>query len=165
MAPASPVVRQRRKVLDADFHPRVLVCPMSFFTDLRREVKPFEFFCSALGIVALLLTLPFVVIAGGRVEGWAIGAVLWLVMWAVGLGLSKFAQSIDGPQAIGIAGMSFMVRAWVAFGILFLVAAKYDRIAGLTAATVFAAAFTFDLAGRTMLNALKTKSRQQGVNL
>ena len=138
---------------------------MSFAAEVRSQVKPFDFFCSSLGLFALLLTLPFVFIADGKLSGWFIGAALWVVSWVVGLALARFAQNLDGPQAIGIAGMSFMVRAWIAFAILFIVAAKYDRIAGITAAAVFAAGFTLDLAGRTMLNALKSKSREHGVSL
>lgn len=136
---------------------------MSFLGAVRREVNPFEFFCSILGLIALVLAIPVVLLAGVPFSGWWIGAALWLGSWVLGLSLTRFAVNLDGPQAIGVSGMSFMVRAWLVFGLLFVIAAKYDRIAGLTAAGVFVSAFTFDLMGRTMLHALHAKSRQAGV--
>lgn len=127
---------------------------------IRREVKPFEFMCATLGMFVALLALPVVIASGAPVEGWMIGLMIWLGSWALGLAIGKFATNLDSPQAIGISGMSFMVRAWTVFGTLFVVAAKYDRVAGLTAGAVFGAAFTFDLMGRTMLHALRSKSAQ-----
>ena len=126
-------------------------------TALRRSVNPFEFVCSTIGLVGVLLTLPVVIAVSAPMSGWAIGAALWVASWIGALFIAKFAVGLDGPQAIGISGMSFMVRAWIVFGILFVVAAKYDKDAGVTAAAVFMAGFTLDLMGRTMLHALHSK--------
>lgn len=137
---------------------------MKLIDDMRREVKPFEFVCASFGFLGLLLTLPFVLIGGGPFDGWWIGTLLWVVSWIAQIALMKFAVNLDGPQAVGISGLSFMARAWIVFGVLFVVAKRYDETAGLVAAGVFLAAFTFDLVGRMMLHALRMKTAQTEVH-
>jgi uncharacterized membrane protein (DUF485 family) len=132
-------------------------------TALRRQVNPFEFMCSTIGIFGVLLTIPVVIAVAAPMTGWGLGAVLFLGSWILAMVIGRFAGNLDSAQAIGITGMSFMVRAWLVFGILFVVAAKGDKTVGLTAAGVFLAGFTLDLMGRTMLHALHSKQRAEGI--
>ena len=89
---------------------------MKLIDDMRREVKPFEFVCASFGFIALALTLPFVLISGGPFDGWGSARCLWVVAGSPDRADMKFAVNLDGPQAIGISGLSFMVRAWIVFG-------------------------------------------------
>lgn len=130
---------------------------------LKRQVNPFEFMCSTMGIFAVLVTLPVVIAVAAPMSGWVLGAALFLGSWLLAMAIGRFAGNLDSTQAIGITGMGFMVRAWTVFGILFVVAAKHDETVGLTAAGVFLAGFTLDLMGRTMLHALHSKQRVEGI--
>ena len=76
---------------------------------------------------------------------------------------SRPSRNTDCMNARGSsAGISsFIARAWLIAIILFVVAARFDRTAGLTAAGVFLAAFTFDLMGRTLLFTVNERARKQ----
>ena len=118
------------------------------------------FLLSAIGMVVAILTLPVVLVAGGPVEGWVLGVVLWAANWGAALWLSKASAGMSAPYAVGLSGASFIARAWMVAIVLFVVALTYDRTVGLVAAGVFLAAFTFDLAGRTALYAARQKQQE-----
>ncbi len=126
-----------------------------------REMRPIVFIASTLGLLAAFLALPVVIIAGGSIAGWALGLGLWLGNWLVQLGMAKVSLGLAPTTAVGISGVSFIARAWLIAIILFIVAARFDRTAGLTAAGVFLAAFTFDLMGRTLLFTVNERARKQ----
>jgi hypothetical protein len=122
--------------------------------------RPFEFVLSVLGLIAVVLALPVVLLLGGPVSGWLLGAVLWAANWGAQLTLARFAVNMPATHAVGLSGFSFIGRAWLVAAILFVVALKFSETAGLTAAGVFLVAFTFDLMGRTLLFA--TRERERG---
>lgn len=105
---------------------------------------------SLLGLVGLLLALPVVLLAGVGIGGWFLGAGLWIVNWAAALLTTRVSFRITAPAAVGVSGISFIARAWFVAIILFVVAIRFSEIAALTAAAVFLAAFTLDLAGRAL---------------
>jgi hypothetical protein len=126
-----------------------------------REMRPIVFIASALGLIAAFLALPVVLFAGGPISGWALGVGLWLANWLAQLAMAKVAFGLQPTTAVGISGVSFIARAWIIAIVLFIVAARFDRTAGLTAAGVFLAAFTFDLMGRTLLFTVNERARKQ----
>ena len=65
--------------------------------------------------------------------------------------------NVQPTAAVGLAGISFITRAWLVAIILFVIALNYDREIGLTAGIVFLIAFTCDLAGRTALFAMRQR--------
>lgn len=121
---------------------------------------PRTFLLSAIGMVVAILTLPVVLLSGGPFEGWLIGVALWGANWGAALWMSKASSGMSAPYAVGLSGASFIARAWMIAIVLFVVALTYDRVAGLVAAGVFLAAFTFDLVGRTALFAARQKHRE-----
>lgn len=118
------------------------------------------FLLSAIGLLAAILTLPVVLLAGGPIEGWILGIGLWLVNWGASLWLAKASSGMSAPYAVGLSGASFIARAWLVAIILFVVALAYDKTVGLVAAGVFLVAFTFDLVGRTVLFAARQKHQE-----
>ncbi len=98
---------------------------------------------------------PLVLLLGGPLNGWLLGVVLWSVNWGLQLWTAKVALGSTPTVAVGMSGVSFISRAWLTAIVLFVIALKYDKTIGLTAAGVFLAAFTCDLAGRTMLFAMR----------
>jgi hypothetical protein len=113
---------------------------------------------SAIGLIVAVLTLPIVLLAGGPLNGWVLGVVLWSANWSLQLLTGKLALNVSPTAAVGLAGVSFISRAWLVAIVLFVIALGYDEQIGLTAAAVFLVAFTFDLAGRTVLFALRQRA-------
>jgi hypothetical protein len=117
--------------------------------------RPVVAIASCIGLIVAFLMLPVVLILGGPLNGWVLGVVLWGANWSLQLATGKFAVTVSPTAAVGLAGISFITRAWLTAGILFVIALKYDETIGLVAAGVFLVAFTCDLAGRTVLYALR----------
>jgi hypothetical protein len=121
--------------------------------------RPIEFVFSVLGLTVGVLALPIALLFGGTAAGWLLGMVLFAAYWASGIALSRVALNLPPMHAVGVAGLSFIIRVWVVFGLLLGVALKNSTL-GVTAMLVFAAAFTFDLLGRLVLFSLRNKTRQ-----
>jgi hypothetical protein len=117
--------------------------------------RPFEFVLAVLGLIAVVIALPVVLLLGGPFSGWLLGAALWAANWGAQIALARFAVDMPATTAVGLSGFSFIGRAWLVAAILFVVALRFSERAGLTAAGVFLVAFTLDLMGRTMLFSLR----------
>lgn len=124
------------------------------------RANPTEFVLAILGFIVLLLALPVVLLLDGPMGGWLLGAGLFAASWAAQRFITKVSEGLDPTQAVGLTGISSIGRAIVVVMILFVVALKVDETVGLTAGGVFAAAFTFDLMGRTTLFAIREKQRK-----
>lgn len=119
--------------------------------------RPVVAIASSIGVIVAVLTLPVVLLLGGPLNGWVLGLALWSANWAAQIFTAKIAMGVTPTAAVGMSGISFISRAWLVAGFLFVVALKYDETIGLVAAGVFLAAFTCDLLGRTVLFALRQK--------
>jgi hypothetical protein len=113
---------------------------------------------SAIGLIVAVLTLPIVLLAGGPLNGWVLGVVLWVANWSLQLLTGKLVVNASPAAAVGLSGVSFITRAWLVAIILFVIALNYDEEIGLTAGAVFLVAFTCDLLGRTVLFALRQRA-------
>jgi hypothetical protein len=113
---------------------------------------------SAIGLIVAVLTLPIVLLAGGPLNGWVLGVVLWVANWSLQLLTGKLVVNASPGAAVGLSGVSFITRAWLVAIILFVIALNYDEEIGLTAGAVFLVAFTCDLLGRTVLFALRQRA-------
>jgi hypothetical protein len=120
--------------------------------------RPLIAIASGIGIIVAVLTLPVVLLAGGPLNGWVLGVVLWSANWSLQLLTGKIAMNASPTAAVGLSGVSFISRAWLVAIILFVIALRYDEEIGLTAGCVFLVAFTCDLVGRTLLFALRQRA-------
>ncbi|CAN0404357.1 unnamed protein product, partial [Phaeothamnion confervicola] len=73
---------------------------------------------------------------GGPLNGWVLGLALWSANWGLQLFTAKVALGVTPTAAVGMSGISFISRAWLVAGFLFVVALKYDETIGLVAAGV-----------------------------
>lgn len=121
--------------------------------------RPLTVIASGIGIIVAVLTLPFVLLMGGPLNGWILGVVLWSANWWLQLLTGKLVAESNPTTAVGLAGLSFISRAWLTAIILFVIALKYDEQIGLTAGVIFLVAFTCDLGGRTVLYAINQRAR------
>jgi hypothetical protein len=98
----------------------------------------------AAGGLVIALALPLFVLAGWRLAGWAIAAVLWVGVQAFGLLLTRIRPSTDNLAASGVLAFGMMGRALAVLFVLVAVAASDGRLA-LGAALLYALAYTAEL--------------------
>jgi hypothetical protein len=99
----------------------------------------------AAGTGVIVLALPIFLIAGWRLGGWEIAALLWVGTQGLGLLLARIKPSADNLAASTVLAFGMMARALAVLAVLLAVAAS-DRKLGLAAALVYAAAYTTELA-------------------
>lgn len=113
---------------------------------------------TAASLVVCLIALPIVLALGGPLNGWVLGTALWIANWSVQLATAKYALHMGQTAAVGVSGISFIVRAWTVAGILFVTALKFSETVALIAAAVFLVAFTADLLGRAVAFAVRERA-------
>ena len=93
------------------------------------------------GAVVIAVALPIFLLAGWRVTGWALGAVLWLGSEALGLVLTRLRTRTDNLAAAGVVAFGMLFRAVAVMVVVFAVAVS-DKWLGLAAALTYAAGYS-----------------------
>ena len=96
------------------------------------------------GAGVLVITLPIYLLMGWRVDGWALAALLWMGGQALGLLLMRLRLGLDNLAASGVLAFGMMFRAIAVMVVLIVVAVSDGRLA-LSAALLYAAAYTLEL--------------------
>jgi hypothetical protein len=91
------------------------------------------------------LALPVFLLAGWRLAGWAIAALLWSGAQALGLLLARVHPSADNLAASSVLAFAMMGRVLAVLVVLVALAAS-DRSLALAALLVYALAYTAELA-------------------
>ena len=99
----------------------------------------------AVGTAVLVLALPIFLIAGWRLAGWEIAALLWVATQGLGVLLARIKPSADNLAASTVLAFGMMGRVLAVLVVLLAVAAS-NRALGLAAVLVYAAAYTTELA-------------------
>jgi hypothetical protein len=102
------------------------------------------------GATVVALALPIFVVAGFRLQGWLLGAMLWAGAQALALLLTRLRLGADNLAASGVVGIGMTFRA-VAVMIVVIAVAASDARLGLAAALVYALAYTLELAASLAL--------------
>jgi len=97
----------------------------------------------ASGIV-VAAALPLFLIAGWPVKGWALAAVLWVVAQLIGRVIRRLPLGMDNVPSSGVAAMGRMVRT-ITVGVVLVVVTVSNQSVGLSAALVYAVAFSVEL--------------------
>jgi hypothetical protein len=95
------------------------------------------------GTGVIVLALPIYLIAGWRIEAWALAATLWAGSQAFSVLLVRLRAKGD-LVASGVAAFGMMFRA-IAVMVVLLVVASSDPHLGLAAAITYALAYTVEL--------------------
>lgn len=98
----------------------------------------------AAGAFVVALALPIFVVAGWRLSGWALGAVLWVGGQILGLLLARLRYGTGNLAASGVLAIGMMFRGVAVMAVVFAVAVARPHVA-LAAALVYAAAYTLEL--------------------
>ena len=96
----------------------------------------------ASGIV-VAAALPIFLIAGWPLLGWALAAVLWVAAQLVGRVIRRMPLGVDNVPTSGVAAMGRMVRT-ITVGVVLVAVTVSDQSVGLSAALVYAAAFSVE---------------------
>jgi hypothetical protein len=91
------------------------------------------------------LALPVFALAGWPLQGWALGAVLWVVAQALALLLTRVRFGADSLAASSVVGIGMSFRAIAVMVVVIAVAAS-DAELGLAAGLLYALAYTLELA-------------------
>jgi hypothetical protein len=96
------------------------------------------------GTFVVVLALPVFLIAGWPLAGWALGATLWIASQAFALLLRRLGGGTGNLAAAGVVAFGMMFRA-VAVMLVCIAVAVSDASLGLSAAAVYAVAYTVEL--------------------
>lgn len=96
------------------------------------------------GSFVVALALPVFLLAGWRIAGWGLGAVLWAGSLGLGLLLQRLAARTGNLAAAGVVGFGMMFRG-IAVMVVVLAVAVSDAWLGVAAAVVYALGYTAEL--------------------
>jgi hypothetical protein len=95
-------------------------------------------------LLVLGLALVIFLVAGWNLAGWALGAVLWVGLEAVGLLITHTRKQTAGIASSGVLAFGLVFKTTAALAVLVAAAASNPDLA-LGAILVFALAYTFEL--------------------
>jgi len=125
---------------------------------MRPRSQPGRLVPFAAGAGLLLVALPVFLVAGWSMKAWLLAAVLWLASEALGLLLGRMRLGMDSTASSGVVAFGMMFRAIIVMVVLLAVAASNKHV-GLTAALLYAAAYTMQL-GVSMITYFSTPEKQ-----
>jgi hypothetical protein len=96
------------------------------------------------GGVVVLLALPVFLVAGWPLAGWALGLVLFVAAQALGVLLQRMKLGAGNVASSGVVGFGMMFRS-IAVMIVAVAVAAGDAAVGLSAAVVYALAYSLEL--------------------
>jgi len=92
----------------------------------------------------IVLALSVFLVAGWRLSGWLVAAILWAGAQGFGLLLARFRPSPDNLAGSGVLAFGMMIRM-LAVLVVLLVVASTDPDVGLAAALVYGLAYSAEL--------------------
>jgi hypothetical protein len=97
------------------------------------------------GALVVLIALPVFLAAGWGIEGWALGAGLWVASQVLGFVFTRVG--IGAPKLSGSGFVAFgMMSRGIVLMVVAIVVAAFDPELALGGALVYAAAYTVELA-------------------
>jgi hypothetical protein len=92
----------------------------------------------------LVLALPVFLVADLPLGGWVLASVLWLAAQGLSLLLARLGLGADKLAASGVVGIGMTLRS-VAVGVVLVAVVASDARLGLSAALLYALAYTLEL--------------------
>ena len=96
------------------------------------------------GGMLVALALPIFVIAGWRLQGWALGAVLWAGSQLLGLVFARVGIHEPTLRGSGVVAFGMMVRG-ILLALVAIAVATTDPYLAASGALVYAVAYTMEL--------------------
>jgi hypothetical protein len=92
----------------------------------------------------LVLALPVFLVADLPLGGWVLASVLWLAAQGLSILLARLGLGADKLAASGVVGIGMTLRS-VAVGVVLVAVVASDARLGLSAALLYALAYTLEL--------------------
>jgi hypothetical protein len=115
-----------------------------------------------LAVPIALIALGVFLATGHEFNAWAIASGLWLANRLIQQGVNRFIIGLPQTVAMGVAGVTFISRAWGVLIALVLVVHFAGRDVAVPAAILFALLYTCDMVARGVFYA---NSRRQHVEM
>ncbi|HEX9416386.1 MAG TPA: hypothetical protein VF895_06740 [Gaiellaceae bacterium] len=96
------------------------------------------------GTFVIVLALPVYLIAGWRIGGWGLAAVLWVASQTFSFLLSYLRLGVDNLGSSGLVAFGMMFRG-IAVMVVIVAVAVSDSHLALSAAVLYALAYTCEL--------------------
>ena len=96
------------------------------------------------GGIVVALALPVFLVAGWRVQGWALGAVLWAASQLLGLVFARVGIGDPSLRGSGVVAFGMMARG-ILLMVVALAVAVGDPEVAVAGALVYAAAYSVEL--------------------
>jgi len=93
-------------------------------------------------VALVLAALPFVLVAGLPLLGYAVGALAWIATRALAYGLERRGRAMHPTRALGLQAAGMFARAWFLALAIIAVGLAASRDDGAMAAGLVLAAFT-----------------------
>jgi hypothetical protein len=105
------------------------------------RTAPPTFLPAIAGAIVIGFALPVFLIAGWRITGWLLGAVLWVGSEAFGAVLARLRTRTGNLAAAGVVAFGMLFRAIAVMVVVFAVAVS-DKWLGLAAALTYAVGYS-----------------------
>ena len=99
-----------------------------------------------LDVLLVILAAPFVILMGGPLLGYLVGAGAWIATRVLGVLVERYARGKGARAQIGLNFGALMGRAWILGITILVVGLAGEREDGLMAALLALVAFTVYLA-------------------
>ena len=110
---------------------------------LTAPTQPMAVAARYLDVILIVMALPFVVLLGLPLLGYAAGGGVWIVQRALGDAVEARARAAaDIRVQVGVTMASIMVRVWLVALVILAVGLTAERADGATAAVTVLVAFT-----------------------
>ncbi len=96
------------------------------------------------GTAVVAVALPIFLVAGFSMAGWGLAAILWAASQGLAWGISRLNIGVDTIGSSGVAAFGRIFRVTAVMIVVVAVAASNTEV-GLSAAIVFALAYTLEL--------------------
>ena len=103
-------------------------------------------FVRYMDVLLVILAAPFVILMGGPLLGYLVGAGAWIATRVLGVVVERYAKGRTAKQQVGLNFGALMGRAWILGITILVVGLAGDREDGLMAALLALVAFTVYLA-------------------
>ncbi len=113
-------------------------------TLMRPRAVPGRFASFVAGAALFVVALPIFLVAGWSMKAWLLAAVLWAASEGLGVVLGRLKIGVDNTGSSGVVAFGMMLRAIAVMIVLIAVAASNKHL-GLTAALLYAVAYTMQL--------------------
>jgi hypothetical protein len=106
-------------------------------------------------VLLVILAAPFVILMGGPLLGYLVGAGAWIATRVLGVVVERYGRSKDARAQVGLNFAALMGRAWILGITILVVGLAGEREDGLMAALLALVAFSVYFATQLVIRPME----------